>query len=202
MTVKLKMELKWTTIKRVVTIPDEINLLSLHYVVQAMFGFDDSHLWRFEDKAGNFYELEDFQSAVPDQKDGFVRRDPSEYTVRDALPNHKDVLGYIYDYGDGWIIKITRMANPRSDAIACVQTVGTNALDDIGGVGGLKGFIEELKACKLKGSEDDENGDSFSQIVEWGFNDPKARRRFLKGPSLKELTALLKLEVENALDEE
>ena len=37
MAIKLKMELKWTKIKRVVTVPRGLNLEDLNNVIQAMF---------------------------------------------------------------------------------------------------------------------------------------------------------------------
>ena len=40
-TVMLKMELKHTKIKRVVTLPGHLSLQDLHYIIQAMFGFEN-----------------------------------------------------------------------------------------------------------------------------------------------------------------
>ena len=44
MAIKLKLELKWTKIKRVVTIPRGLNLMDLSDIIQAMFGFEHDHL--------------------------------------------------------------------------------------------------------------------------------------------------------------
>ena len=44
MAIKLKLELKWTKIKRVVTIPRGFNLMDLSDIIQAMFGFEHDHL--------------------------------------------------------------------------------------------------------------------------------------------------------------
>ena len=52
MAIKLKLELKWTKIKRVVTIPRGFNLMDLSDIIQAMFGFEHGHLWNFRNKAG------------------------------------------------------------------------------------------------------------------------------------------------------
>ena len=40
MAIKLKLELKWTKIKRVVTLPRGLNLEDLSDIIQAMFGFE------------------------------------------------------------------------------------------------------------------------------------------------------------------
>ncbi len=44
MTIKLKLELKWTKIKRVVTVPFGLDLVALNDIIQAMFGFGHDHL--------------------------------------------------------------------------------------------------------------------------------------------------------------
>lgn len=71
-----------------------------------------------------------------------------------------------------------------------METVGTNAVEDIGGVWGLAQFIKALKSCKIK-SEDEITEDTDWRIAEWGFYDPDERAAFLKGPTLEELTELL-----------
>ena len=121
--------------------------------------------------------------------------DPYDYAIESVMPNRSDVLKYEYDYGDGWEIIVTRMADPMSDEITCVETVGTNAMEDIGGPPGLEGFIEALKECKLKGTDDDPDYDGDWRIQEWGYDDPEERRKFLAGPTLEELTKLLRNEI-------
>ena len=198
MTVKLKLELKWSKIKRVVTLPGDLNLVDLHDVLQAMFGFEHDHLWRFHDKAGNEYNTcrDPFGGRL--DMDTSDKLNPYDYAIEDVLLGHKDVIEYEYDYGDGWVIIVRRMADPKSDEIACVETVGTNAMEDIGGIPGLEGFTKALKKCKLKGTEDDPEDDGDWPIAEWGYDDPEERRKFLEGPSLAELTKLLREEVEGS----
>ena len=154
MTIKLKMELKWTKIKRVVTIPGDLSLADLHDILQALFGFEHDHLWNFQDRLGREYNTCCDPFGGPLAMDTRGKLDPYDYAIESVMPNLNDVLMYEYDYGDGWEIIVTRMANPKSDEIACVETTGTNAMDDIGGPPGLEGFIKELKKCKLKGTED------------------------------------------------
>lgn len=130
--------------------------------------------------------------------DASDKLNPYDYAIEDVLPSPKDVIEYEYDYGDGWGIIVRRMADPKSDEIACVETVGTNAMEDIGGIPGLEGFTKALKKCKLKGTEDDPEDDGDWPIAEWGYDDPEERRKFLEGPSLAELTKLLREEVEGS----
>ena len=89
------------------------------------------------------------------------------------------------------VIRLTWICD---DEIACVETVGTNAMEDIGGVGGLEEFTELLKNCKIE-SEDEITKDTDWRISEWGYDDPAERAAFLNGPTLEELTKKLREEV-------
>jgi hypothetical protein len=194
-TVMLKMELKHTKIKRVVTLPGHLSLQDLHCIVQAMFGFENDHLWNFQDRDGNEYNTCCDPLGGPLDMNTEDKLEPSEYTIDYAMPEKGDALTYEYDYGDGWEISVTRMADPKSCEVACLETCGTNAVEDIGGVGGLAEFTKTLKKCKLKGTEDDPEDDSGWPISDWGYDDPEVRKKFLDGPTTDELTQILKDEV-------
>ena len=194
MAIKLKLELKWTKIKRVVTIPRGLNLEDLNNVIQAMFGFEHDHLWNFSNKAGKVWDTGCTPLGDPLDMDMQGVLDPYEFSVEDVLVDSKEKLLYSYDYGDGWKIVVSRMADSKDDEIACVEMVGTNAMEDIGGVGGLEEFTELLKNCKIK-SEDEITDDTDWRISEWGYDDPAERAAFLKGPTLEELTKKLREEV-------
>ena len=193
--VTLKMELKHTKIKRVITLPGRRSLHDLHYIIQAMFGFENDHLWNFQDRDGNEYNTCCDPLGGPLDMNTEDKLEPSEYTIDYAMPEKGDALTYEYDYGDGWEISVTRMADPKTGEIACVETRGTNAMDDIGGVPGLEGFIKALKKCKLKGTEDDPEDDRGWPIADWGYDDPEKRKKFLAGPTTDELTQILRDEV-------
>ena len=200
--VALKLELKHTKIKRVITLPGHLSLQDLHYVIQAMFGFENDHLWNFQDRDGNEYDTCCDPLGGPLDMDTEGKLEPSEYTIDYAMPERGDTLLYEYDYGDGWEIAVTRMADPKTDEIACVETRGTNAMDDIGGVLGLEGFTRALKKCKLKGSEDDPEDDSGWPIADWGYDDPEKRKKFLAGPTTDELTQILRDEIADCEERE
>ena len=199
MAIKLKLELKWTKIKRVVTVPQGLNLVDLSDIIQAMFGFEHDHLWNFRNKAGKEWDTGCDPFGGPLDMDMRGVLDPYDFCVEDVLVDRKEKLLYSYDYGDGWEIVVSRMADSKDDEIACVETVGTNAMEDIGGVGGLAEFIELLRKCKIK-SEAEITDDTDWRISEWGYDDPAARAAFLNGPTLEELTKKLRKEVGTAVE--
>ena len=102
MATKLKLELKWTKIKRVVTIPSGLNLMDLSNIIQAMFGFEHDHLWNFRNKAGKEWDTgrDPFGGSLDMDMRGVL--DPGEFCIEDVLADNKEKLLYSYDYGDGW----------------------------------------------------------------------------------------------------
>jgi len=47
-------------------------------------------------------------------------------------------IDYIYDFGDNWRHRVTRMTDPGSNAAyGCVKTVGPDGIEDCGGPMGL-----------------------------------------------------------------
>ena len=79
--VKLKLELKHTKIKRVITIPGHLSLLDLNNVIQAMFGFENDHLWNFKDDDGNEYNTCRDPMGGPLDMDVENMLDPEDYTM-------------------------------------------------------------------------------------------------------------------------
>ena len=194
----MKLELKGTKIKRVVAVPSGLNLIDLNDIIQAMFGFEHDHLWNFRDKAGTEWNTGCPPFGDPLDMDMYDKLDPEKFRIEDVLGDGREKLLYSYDYGDGWEIVVSRMADTKNDEIACLETVGTNAMEDIGGVGGLQEFTELLRNCTIK-SEDEITDDTDWRIAEWGYDDPAERAAFLNGPTLEELTKKLREEVARSI---
>ena len=188
--IKLKMELLDTRSKRIVTVPDGISFYDLHKVVQKMFGFDDDHLWLFRDgKTDTEYGCD----VTPWEYGGRYGPDPFEHAIAETFRAPKDTAKYWYDFGDDWFVRITRMADPKEGPPACLESTGTNAIDDIGGPWALNEFIERLEELERKGAgdidEDDPDVESY-----WGYETREDRRAFLAGPAKEELSSWLESE--------
>lgn len=192
-TLKLKLELRNTKIKRVVTLPGDISLEDFHYIIQGLFGFERRHLWKFEDSGGNVYSScrDPIQDDAGDLGSDALL-DAGGFMLEDILPQKDDVLKYKYDFGDGWEIRVTRMRrDPRDGKIACLETVGTNAIEGIGGFCGLGEFTEALRLYAKEERTGKPHRDIDSRITEWGYDDAGKRRKFLDGPTKSGLTKLL-----------
>lgn len=124
--VKLKIELKDIGARRVVVVPRDLTLMSLHDVIQSLFGWEDCHLWMFSNnKDRNVWQPSDDGS-------GFVEDlDPADFSVEDMLPKVGDHAEYEYDFGDSWRHKITRMTDPKPNVeYGCVKSEGPDGEED------------------------------------------------------------------------
>lgn len=186
--VTLKVTLEGTDISRTIVVPASMNLHTLHFVLQELFGWLGGHLWDFEVSRNERYGIPgDWQGGWGDDE----IKDCGKFTIGTVLPVRGSRMFYVYDMGDGWTHKITRMADPKVSETCVTKTSGLMGIDDIGGPWGLNGFVEQLKAYdadpKAKVDED------FKDLLEWsGFEDDEARKEYLTAPTLEELTAVLR----------
>ena len=81
---------------RRIRVPSTIALCCLHDALQAVLGWNDSHLHRWE-KDGLYW-------GVPEhyEEDGIEVIDESKVPVRRVLRAEGETMVYVYDLGDNW----------------------------------------------------------------------------------------------------
>jgi hypothetical protein len=110
----------------------EMNLGSLHEVLQTVMGWENAHLHEFE--AGGW------RYGPRDTEDMFATGAKNEVrcTVREAFPKEKSRGGYLYDFGDSWeheivLEKILPLAQGL-EVPSCLDGKRACPPEDIGGV--------------------------------------------------------------------
>ncbi|MFC0269110.1 plasmid pRiA4b ORF-3 family protein [Kushneria aurantia] len=165
--VKLRIELENTDplVWREFVVPQQINLRTLHSVIQDVMGWEEEHLYEFE-CAGRYYGEPD-PDVIGNQSVAMA----SNAKLSTLLPKIKShELRYTYDFGDGWE---HRLALLETSSLAAMHTpwllAGEMACppEDIGGIMGY----EALKAA-LRG-EEDEHGQMILEGLGGEF-DPQA----------------------------
>ncbi|MFC8015567.1 IS1096 element passenger TnpR family protein [Streptomyces cinereoruber] len=145
---QLKIALRDTSppIWRRVTLPSDTSLGCLHDIVQACFGWHDSHLHAFTEPASG-RQFVDFDAPV----DRDLARDVDEESasVADVLPYQGGRLEYTYDFGDDWRHQITlEKILPASTGERRVRCTGGRrampAAEDIGGAWGLQAVLDAV----------------------------------------------------------
>lgn len=120
---------------RRVRVPADIDLATLHGVVQAAMGWEDSHLHRFEVGTelygGDEYGHEEDEVLLSD-----VVRPGEGFT-------------YLYDFGDGWEheLRVDSFADPGESTFVCLAGEGACPPEDSGGVPGY----QEILAARRDG---------------------------------------------------
>jgi len=147
------------TVMRRIEVPFDISLDRLHLVLQAAFGWTNSHLYEFRIKNIGF--------GMPDPGWGDGPLDAAKATLLSAIEDTgAKSFKYLYDFGDGWehSVKIERIAPalPGLDPISLIDATGACPPEDIGGPWGYQEFIEALA---------DPNHERHAELVEWWGGD-------------------------------
>ncbi len=143
----------------------------LHGVLQAAFGWTDSHLHHFY--TGNRRQgLTYYGIPSPDGDNwGTPEEDERRFSLRDLVPGKGAALAYEYDFGDSWLhqIKVERVLGGEEAGPTPRCTGGARACppEDVGGAWGYEEFLEILA---------DPAHDGPDELQEWlgGAFDPEA----------------------------
>jgi Plasmid pRiA4b ORF-3-like protein len=144
-TYRVRVDLKGTKppLWRRLELSSDLFLDQLHEVLQAAFGWTDTHLHQFGSGPEYYsreteyylcpYQVEEAETGIPEED---VRLD-------EVLDAPGDKLFYLYDFGDGWehVIKletVTARAWDRGTPAVCVDGRRDVPPEDCGGVGGFE----------------------------------------------------------------
>jgi len=128
-------------ISRTLELPMDLNLAQLHEVLQAAFGWADSHLHQF-----NIGGLVYGAPELDDEGVGSSRTfEASEVRLSDfSFTSPPVLLYYEYDFGDGWKHAVSLTTHPREDGITyprCISGSRAGPPEDSGGPYGYADFV-------------------------------------------------------------
>ncbi|MER7131304.1 plasmid pRiA4b ORF-3 family protein [Streptosporangium saharense] len=119
-------------------VPSEITLRALHDILQAVFGWEDYHMWAFESPHGR-YGVADRELQIADaatRRLGQIAAEPG------------DRLGYTYDFGDNWehviAVEAVTPAEPGVAYPRCLTGRRACPPEDCGGIWGYDDLMEIL----------------------------------------------------------
>lgn len=130
-------------IMRTLELPLDLNLAQVHEVLQASFGWTDSHLHQF-DIGGLTYGAPEFGDAGGSDRQIF---EASSVRLADFnIPYDAPILVvYEYDFGDSWTHALELTRAPREVGVKyprCVAGTRAGPPEDVGGTSGYENFLE------------------------------------------------------------
>lgn len=137
-------------------VPSGIPLSGLHAVIQVVMGWEDFHLYEFSANHGSRYGSQ----ATPARA----------LSVAQALPRVGSTAGYVYDFGDYWVmhLDVEKIHRPAKNAAYPRCSAGSRAAppEDCGGV---EGYYQLLRIQRHR------KGWRYQQLREEGLHkyDPK-----------------------------
>lgn len=127
-------------ISRTIEVPGMLSLNQFHLVLQAVMGWENSHLYQFE-QGNQIWTHPAFLDPSYDIDSDFARDQDCEAVLCMLLQGVGDTMQYLYDFGDHWahdieLIAIVRREVSLSQAVTLLEAKGACPPEDVGGVDG------------------------------------------------------------------
>lgn len=138
---------------RRVEVPDTLTFWELHFVLQILFDWENSHLFEFRQGRGTPDEfLTGSPPVLPGDDDNMPewQLDPRETTLDEILTKPKTKLTYVYDFGDYWeheivVEKVIPLAAGHpTPAVRCLAGKRAAPPEDLGGFPGYEQLLAVL----------------------------------------------------------
>jgi hypothetical protein len=124
---------------RRVLVPGAMRLSDLHQVIQAVYGWTDSHLHQFVIDRASYGQPDDFDQAVLDE---------AQVTISEALGTGIKRFSYIYDFGDDWehdvVVEKIIGGNSGRERPLCLAGRRHRPPEDCGGPPGYAHFLRAI----------------------------------------------------------
>lgn len=154
---------------RRIQVPETYSFWDLHIAIQDVMGWDDCHLHEFRILSPILRQEVRIGIPVDDHMFLDSALHPCwEMKIADYFTQEKTSASYVYDFGDGWIHKITLekiILRDKSDKYpTCIKGKRACPPEDCGGVGGYYNLLEIIK---------NPEHERYREMTEWlgeGFN--------------------------------
>ena len=146
-------------------VPGATTLAALHQVLQAVFGWTDSHLHQFIVDETYYGEPEHYEDY-----DDIETVDEKKAILGGVVHREKQRFLYVYDFGDNWeheiVVEKIIVGNSGSDRPLCLGGKRQGPPEDCGGTMGYQEFLEAIR---------DPDHEEHEAMLEWvgGSFDPK-----------------------------
>src|ERR1017187_2729830 len=93
-------DLKYPSVWRRIAVPDDIDFMRFHEILQAAFGWENNHMFAF---SSNKKDNDIFIGGTPYGDPGTDMVAPYDELLCDYFKKEKEKWRYVYDFGDWWL---------------------------------------------------------------------------------------------------
>ncbi len=138
---RVRLTLARTKSVREIFLPAVFPLMLAARCIEACFDFHGGHLFRFHADA---LSERPFDASLDDQLGDLFDNVEGSLPLGYILPQKGARAMMEYDFGDGWEIRLLRLADKvvKEAPSLCFKSVGMDAIEDCGGTWGLAQFAE------------------------------------------------------------
>jgi hypothetical protein len=130
---------------REISVPDHISFLDFHEIIQAAFGWTNSHLFQFSE--GGYGSVPTYTAYLDEELiEEEEQIDADTVRLSEVFKNEGQKFVYIYDFGDSWQHRIELRKISAKNTAKAVLTAGSGACppEDCGGAPGYERYKEVL----------------------------------------------------------
>lgn len=138
----VRVDLKWAKppVWRRLTVPGDIDLETFHWVLQIAMGWEDMHLHKFTIGTKAYDRDTAAFLTTFEAEEGEEGTAEWEARLDQVLRQPRDVLTYLYDFGDDWqhtirLEKVEPAGQSAPSGPRCIKGRGACPPEDIGGIG-------------------------------------------------------------------
>ncbi len=168
---------------RKVKVYESLTFLELHWVIQGVFGWHNSHLHEFTPTGwGSFPSLqENHEVAHPDMPPFSKpktwphgeRYDCGKIKLKEYFNTPKQKIVYIYDFGDDWehTVVLEEVTEEEILKPVCLAGKGKTPMEDCGGMWSYYDMVEAINDRKHPEHEDTMEWLGFEKGQKWDVNE-------------------------------
>jgi hypothetical protein len=154
---------------RRVLVSNNITFDEFHQIIQAVFGWEDCHLYQFSKSGWSSTMI----YKIPDEyDDDETTQDSRTAFLSEVFTTAKQTFAYIYDFGDDWkhYIVLEEISDAGKPVPVCLAGKGACPPEDCGGTAGYYNLIEILSNPKDQEYKKMKNWLGLKKDEQWDVN--------------------------------
>ena len=167
---------------RQIQVTKDTTFFELHHIIQISFGWDNYHMFEFDLEGYRIGEVDEEEKDNGYGSDQLL--DSREVRLKDVITQPKDIINYLYDFGDGWRhqIKVEKFLpiDTATKYPTCIDGQMNCPPEDCGGIGSFYHCIDVVN---------DKKHPNYKEIAQW-FNKNYDIKKFDKEKVNRKLKVL------------